>query len=83
MATVKTEGNVAIVPLNRYEAMEKIFKMERNLTKMFDSDNRVAMALLHEIRVFNVQKVIEDNQLKLNLDENRCKCEKACKHKGG
>jgi len=80
MATIKTTGDVAIVPLNRYEAMEKVFEMERSLTKMFDSDTRVAMALLQEIRVFNIQDEIEDNQLKLDLDEDRCKCGKTCKH---
>ena len=38
------------------EKLDKLLKLEKELTIMFDSDIRVAMALLEEIRKLNKNK---------------------------
>lgn len=77
------EGEVVVLPLKSYEQLLNLLDLEKSLTAMFDSDTRVGLVLLEEVRKINSAKIQDNNQLKLNLDENRCKCGKACKHKGG
>ena len=42
--------------MSREEQLNKLLKLEQDLTHMFDSDLRVAMALLEEIRKLNQNK---------------------------
>lgn len=42
--------------MSKEEKLDKLLELEKNLTLMFDSDVRVAMALLEEIRKLNQNK---------------------------
>lgn len=55
--------------------LKKLIELERDLTQMFDSDFRVAMALLEMIRKEGSNMLIEEDKLietykKLNTNEN-------------
>ena len=50
--------------MNEIKTLNDIIKYEKNLTMMFDSDVRVALALLEEIRKLNQNK--EDDELTRN-----------------
>ena len=39
--------------MNKEEKLDKLLKLEKELTIMFDSDVRVALALLEEVRKLN------------------------------
>ena len=43
--------------MNKEEKLDKLLELEKNLTLMFDSDVRVALALLEEIRKLNQKKM--------------------------
>ena len=47
--------------MSKEEKLDKLLELEKNLTLMFDSDVRVAMALLEEIRKLNQNK--EDEKI--------------------
>ena len=42
--------------MNKEEQLDKLLKLEKELTLMFDSDIRVALALLEEIRKLTQNK---------------------------
>jgi hypothetical protein len=42
--------------MNKEEALDNLLALEKKLTMMFDSDVRVALALLDEIRKLNQNK---------------------------
>lgn len=42
--------------MSKEEKLDKLLKLEKELTMMFDSDVRVALALLEEIRKLNQNK---------------------------
>ena len=42
--------------MNKEEALDNLLALEKELTMMFDSDVRVALALLDEIRKLNQNK---------------------------
>ena len=44
------------------EQLDKLLKLEKELTLMFDSDVRVALALLEEIRKLNQNKDEDKNK---------------------
>jgi len=47
------EGEMVTIPLAEYEelkALQTVITLEKDLTKMFDSDQRVGLALLEAIR---------------------------------
>ena len=46
--------------MGKEEKLDKLLELEKNLTLMFDSDVRVGLALLDEIRKLNQNK--EDEQ---------------------
>ena len=41
---------------SKEEQLDRLLELEKNLTQMFDSDVRVALALLEEIRKLNQNK---------------------------
>jgi len=43
--------------MSEKEILDKLLKLEKELTIMFDSDLRVALALLKEIRELNQKKI--------------------------
>jgi hypothetical protein len=45
-----------IEKMSKEEQLDKLLKLEKELTLMFDSDVRVALALLEEIRKLNQNK---------------------------
>ena len=47
--------------MSKEEKLDKLLELEKNLTLMFDSDVRVAMALLEEIRKLNQNKDEKSN----------------------
>ncbi len=46
--------------MSKEEKLDKLLKLEKELTIMFDSDVRVALVLLEEIRKLNQNKEDED-----------------------
>tara|TARA_S200002703_G_scaffold18885_1_gene15428 strand:+ start:122 stop:325 length:204 start_codon:yes stop_codon:yes gene_type:complete len=55
--------------MNKEEKLDKLLKLEKELTIMFDSDVRVALALLEEVRKLN-QKEDEIEDRTADIDED-------------